>query len=476
MILCLESSTTSAKALLFDPEKREVTKVVSEAYPQEVCSAGGEAGLHDAQKIVEQTLALGHRVCAGINPQGIEAIAVGGTFHSVVVCDASMKPVTPTYTWMYNGARRLTSKLRENERYTKDFYHRTGCMVHALYPAFQLMLLRDAGFSFKDKRIASQSGLVFFALTGEYLESAVTHSGGGLINTTARDWDEATLSEIGLKSEQMAKVAGFRDTRPLSPAGAAALGLPAGIPVLPSHPDGALNQVGSGALIEGVMTFSVGTSAALRLSVSKPLIPEEGGTWCYLSPDKWMSGAATNGACNCVDWAKDRFFPDISYREVESRPAELSKLPFFLPFIYGERCPGWQDTRTGGFYGLLARHTATEMYFSVLEGILFNLYQCYKVLSGIAGVPRQIQLSGGILNSPQWKKMCADIFGMEMHCAKIPHASLVGAAVLAMEVTGHIDSIENYTIKADEIAYPDIERHGLFPERYKKYLEYYCIS
>jgi gluconokinase len=180
MILCLESSTTSAKALLFDPEKREVTKVVSEAYPQEVCSAGGEAGLHDAKKIVEQTLDLGHRVCDSINPADIEAIAVGGTFHSVVVCDASMKPVTPTYTWMYNGARQLTSKLRENKDYTKHFYHRTGCMVHALYPAFQLMLLRDAGFNFTDRRIASQSGLVFFALTGNTLNLLRHIQGAGL--------------------------------------------------------------------------------------------------------------------------------------------------------------------------------------------------------------------------------------------------------------------------------------------------------
>jgi sugar (pentulose or hexulose) kinase len=72
--------------------------------------------------------------------------------------------------------------------------------------------------------------------------------------------------------------------------------------------------------------------------------------------------------------------------------------------------------------------------------------------------------------------MCADIFGIEMHCAKIPHASLVGAAVLAMEVTGYIDSIESYTIKADEIARPDPERHGLYAERYQKYLEYYSAT
>jgi gluconokinase len=266
---------------------------------------------------------------------------------------------------------------------------------------------------------------------------------------------------------------GFRETAPLSAAGAALLGIKSGVPVLPSHPDGALNQVGSGALAEGVMTFSVGTSAALRLSVAKPVIPDTPSTWCYLSPDSWMSGAATSGACNCVDWIKQVLFPHQSYTEIEGHPVDYKAMPYFLPFLFGERCPGWNDGRQGGFYGLLARHTPCEMYHSVLEGILFNLYQCYQVLCDVAGTPHLIQLSGGILNSTRWKQMCADIFGAGMSCAKVPQASMMGGAVLAMAVTGHIARIEDYTVEAQETVHPNPAMHALFQERFDTYLDFY---
>ena len=50
----------------------------------------------------------------------------------------------------------------------------------------------------------------------------------------------------------------YNQTFPLNEEAAAALGVKPGIPVVPTNSDGGLNQVGSGAMEEGVMTFSVG--------------------------------------------------------------------------------------------------------------------------------------------------------------------------------------------------------------------------
>ena len=477
MILALECSTTSAKALIFSPEKNEIIRVKSENYPSEVSAFHGVWGTQDTLAVIALTIKLGREVVAeasaSTNAVNIEAIALGGTFHSILVCDNKMVPVTPTYTWMYSGAEELTGRLRKDEVYTLNYYHRTGCMVHALYPAFQLMKLRDEGFCFLDKRIASQSGFLFFSLTGQHLETACTNSGGGLINTREKSWDRQTLDEIGLSSSNIAELVTYNDSRPLSPSAAALLGIKSGIPVLPSYPDGALNQVGSGALDSGIMTFSMGTSAALRLSVTEPLIPDRPSTWCYLSPVSWMSGAAVNGACNCVDWIKPVLFPSQSYSEIESVNIDYKNMPYFLPFLFGERCPGWNDAKKGGFYGMRSYHTPYDMYYSVLEGILFNLYQCYEILCKTAMEPRQIKLSGGIINSAHWKQMCTDIFNREMSFEEIPHASLIGAVVLALEFTGHLDDIKNYRVKSGQTIKPNDKGVTLFSERYQNYLSYY---
>ena len=471
MILALECSTTSAKALLFDPAKGEIARVKSESYPVKASAFRGVWGTQDTPAVIALAARLGKEVALGAD--NIEAIALGGTFHSTLVCDRNMEPLTPTYTWMYTGAEELTGRLRKDERYTLDYYRRTGCMVHALYPAFQLMKLREEGFNFDGARVASQSGFLFFALTGLHLETASTNSGGGLINMVEKSWDRKTIEAIGISPDNFAELATYHDAKPLSPSGAELLGLKSGIPVIPSYPDGALNQVGSGALEWGNMTFSMGTSAAIRLSVPQPLVPERPSTWCYLSPFSWMSGAAVNGACNCVDWIKPVLFPAQSYAEIESSSVDYQKMPYFLPFLFGERCPGWNDSRKGGFVGMRSYHTPLDMYYSVLEGILFNVYQCYEILCETAQRPQQILLSGGILNSAHWKQMCADIFNREMSCEEIPHASLIGAAVLALEYTGHLDSIKSYRVKRGPTIQPDEKGAALFAARYRNYLSHY---
>ncbi|MDR0382501.1 MAG: hypothetical protein LBH50_00770 [Spirochaetaceae bacterium] len=470
MILVLESSTASVKALLFNPQKANVVRIAAESYPYEVSHVGGETGTQDADAIFSQMIRLGRDLADGTE---IEAIVPTGTFHSVLVCDKAMKPLTPTFTWEYAGAKGTAAELRASQEYTDKYYHRTGCMVHALYPAFQLLRLKRQGFCFDNTHIFTQSGYNFWKLTGERRETKSTISGSGMLNIHKLEYDGELFAEIGITTGQMGHLADYHETVPLSAEGAKLLGLKAGIPVLPSYPDGALNQTAAGALVPGVMTCSIGTSAALRLSVPQPLIPETPSTWCYLSPVSWMSGAATNGACNCVDWAKNNLFPHNSYSDIEKEPVDFSKMPFFLPFLFGERCPGWQDSRQGGFFRLHSGHSSKDMYFSVLEGILFNLYQCFESLCATAGVPRHIQLSGGVLNSPVWKQMCADIFGQEMRCAKVSQASLVGGAVLGMVATGWLDDPKSYTVETQELIAPDAEKHQLFEERYRTYLELY---
>ena len=89
------------------------------------------------------------------------------------------------------------------------------------------------------------------------------------------------------------------------------------------------------------------------------------------------------------------------------------------------------------------------------------------------GEPREIQLSGGILNSRNWMQMCADIFGRSLECADMPHASILGAAMLAMENLGCIEHIEDYRADATETLIPDPEMHELYEKRFQMYLEQY---
>ena len=64
----------------------------------------------------------------------------------------------------------------------------------------------------------------------------------------------------------------------------------------------------------------------------------------------WMSGAAVSGACNCIDWFREKFMGGrMSFAELDLGEELPGRMPVFLPFLFGERNPGWNDGRMGGF-------------------------------------------------------------------------------------------------------------------------------
>ena len=259
------------------------------------------------------------------------------------------------------------------------------------------------------------------------------------MNVHTLDYDSFALDYAGIHENQLGKLVTYRDPGTLNLRCAKLLGIPAGIPVVPPHADGALNQIANGAATAGYMTLSMGTSGAIRMTSERPVLPQGHQLWCYYGITDWMSGAAVSSACNCIDWFVHRFMDGTTnYNELDAFEGNLVNLPVFLPFIYGERNPGWHDERFGQFLDIRPEHTSRDMYRALQLGILFNLYQCYEVLTHNVGEPKEIFVSGGILNSKLWTQMTADVFHKRIRCVKNSMSS-VGAAVAAMhaEVPGN---------------------------------------
>jgi gluconokinase len=463
-ILALESSTTSAKAMLYSTSEG-VKNLVTKEYLTE----NNDGRTQDAEGVFLQTMQLGRQVSAGYK---IDCIVLSGVWHSVFLCDKNMRPQTRVLSWADTSAADLCNQLRSNQEDVIRFYKTTGCMVNAIYPAFKLMYLKEQGYKLEDYYIFGQGSYNTYRLTGRRIVTDCMASGSGLLNIHRKRYEEEILKQIGIREDQLCEIVTYNDMVPLSEEGAKLLGMEPGIPVMPPCADGALNQVGVGALEEGIMTFSVGTSAAIRLTTAKPIIPEEPSTWCYLSPKLWLSGAATSGACNSTDWFRENFYP-YSYSEIEINSYQVKDTPVFLPFLFGERCPGWQDDKRGAFVGIQPYHTKADFYQAAQEGILFNVYQCYKVLSGQNGIPSKIILSGGILKSEFWTRMCVDIFGNEMEIPTTDQSSLMGAIVLACEGIGAIKDMKDFPFEAGRIIRPNPEKTGLYEKKFERYQYWY---
>lgn len=468
-VLVLEASTVSAKATVFNFDKGIVSNC-SKAF----CHDEKSTAEHDPELVLKTVFEMGAQVAEGYE---IDAIGCVCTGHSSMLMDKDMNPISPTYTWTYNHGSEFTTKIREDADLTSFLYHETGCMVHTIYPLYRNMYLRDIlGLPVDKSLIVSEGSHIFYKLTGKRVESPTTSATSGFANVNTWQWSEALTDFSGISTDQFLPVESCYFSAPLMPEAAKILGVRAGTPVCIPVIDGSLNQLGAGMMDSGYMTMSLGTSGAMRIASDAPLLPDSMATWCYNLIDKYMCGATISGCTNCVDWFKRCFFPDHSYSDLENMikmPGENS--PVFLPFIFGERCPGWRDNRPGGFYNMRDYHHEDDMYTSILEGIAFNMYQNYGVLTELGGKAKAIHLSGGVLNSPKWTQMVTDIFGHEMITNTFEQIASVGAACMAFRRCGAVKSERDYHLPEDtvRIVKPDMERHDIYKKHFEKYLEVY---
>ncbi|MCD8349515.1 MAG: hypothetical protein LUC93_02775 [Planctomycetaceae bacterium] len=465
-VLVLEASTSAVKAMVYDRHDG-VVSLASEPYGPDI----DKGGIHDAAAVFAAAMRVGRTAAAG---QDIAAVALVGVWHSVVPLGSDMEPVGPAYLWNFTGTATIARTIREQEDVAARIYQNTGCMPNVTYQPYALLHMRENGFDLTDKTFASQAGYIYYKLTGEHLETRNIVSGMGFLNIHEGVYDNGVMELCGIGPQQLGRLVDYRDVRPLGRAGADLLGIAPGVPVVPPHSDGGLNQLGNGAMRPGWMTFSVGTSAAIRLSTGAPVLSNPPATWCYVGAEGWLAGAATNGAGNCMNWFKDTVLGNKwSWDELGRDLLTEGHTPVFLPFLFGERCPGWQDTRRGGFEDLTGLDDERTMFRAVAEGILFNIYQCYEILTAIAGTPERIILSGGILNSPGWMQMAADIFGRDLTLSDNPHASLLGGAALALNAAGQLENIAEFGDTGGETVSPRPGLDWLYKKKFDRYLAWY---
>lgn len=470
-ILVLEASTSSVKAMVYDAGEG-VLELVSAPYER----AYSDGVSQDAERVYMALMELGQSVCAGKN---ISVISVVGVWHNLLILDKDSRPKSRAYAWNDTSAAPEIARLWENEARAKELYARTGCVPHSTYPAYRMLhQKKQKGFLEADSVIASQSSYIFSRLTGELMESVSTASGSGFLNIHRLEWDEEVLELAGIGMENLPPLANHSDARGLRREAAALLGVREGTPVIPAHPDGAMNQVGAGALQPGIMTISIGTSGALRLAADEPAIPSEPAVWCYYAPEHWLIGAAISGCTNCLDWLKDKILCNVfSLKQLDGMIEDLeAKTPVFLPFIAGERCPGWRDGRAGNLSGIHRSDTLGDLYLAILKGIACNIRQCYESLCAQTEVPRQIRVSGGIVKSAKWLNVLAGVLGKEIWISKEEQASMLGGCALGMLQLGAIRTLEEFAPGEHMMIEASEKQIQFFAAEYQRYLFDYAVK
>ncbi len=213
--------------------------------------------------------------------------------------------------------------------------------------------------------------------------------------------------------------------------------------------DGAAANIGSGALDNQTLAVTIGTSAAVRMLATQipqgtaPAVPP--GLWCYrVDKTRHLLGGAITDGGNIARWLHDMLAPSPS--ELEKTAAALEPDAHgltLLPFLHGERSPGWADNASMTIHGITADTQPGHLLRAGMEAVAFRLALIARRLESHLQPDAIILASGGALvRSPTWRQIVADLFGREVRLLQETEVTSRGAAVLAWEALGETRALQ----------------------------------
>jgi len=201
--------------------------------------------------------------------------------------------------------------------------------------------------------------------------------------------------------------------------------------------DQAAAAVGTGAVEEGIVSLSLGTSGVIFATSDQPSIEPQGRlhAFCHAVPGKWHLMGVMLSAAGSLRWHRDTFAPKKDFGDFVNAASEIpagSDGLLFLPYLTGERTPHPDPLARGAFIGLTVRHTLPHLTRAVLEGVAFSLKDSFELMTN-AGLPEisQVRVTGGGAKSTLWRQILADVLGTELVTVHSEEGAAYGAALLA---------------------------------------------
>ncbi|MGP6158689.1 MAG: gluconokinase [Vulcanimicrobiaceae bacterium] len=431
---------TSAAKVLASTFEGKIVASASASYPLETPRPGYVE--QDAEEVYRATMKALHDVLAEVGLRGDRVLALGfsSAMHGVLPVDERGEPLGRLVTWMDRRAAEIAERWNADGT-ARALYGSTGAPMHPMLPSCKLRWFaeNEPEVIRRAAKVVSMKELFIFRWTGEWLVDWGIASATGLFDLQSRDWNARALELARVERTQLSQAVQPSTTlRTLRQPVASALGLGDAAIVLASS-DGALANLGVGAVGPGELALTLGTSGAIRMVVERPALDAQGRTFCYAFDDRrFIAGGPTSSAGAVLNKIQELFAGEIPVAERFNRAIELAEgAPpganglTVLPFLSGERAPYWLAELRGGLLGLDLAHTRADVFRASFESVVFALATVLDVLRESTGAPARVRLSGGLTRAALVRQLVADVFGCQAALADQEEASAFGAAMMA---------------------------------------------
>jgi len=469
LILALDIGTSSQRALLFDRQGRKLNNIEARAQvevrntPAGASEMAPDALLHEIFCCIDGVLAQ-----AGSLVDQIAGVATCTFVNNILGIDANRHVVMPLTT--YADTRSAGEVMGLQAEFDEvETHNRTGCRFHPSYLPARLRWLHDTSpdqFTQVDRWL-SIGEYMELSLFGETAVSTSVASWTGLQDRRKLVWDEQLLAGSSISAERLSPLIDLNQPRHgLRSEFAFRWPALATIPWFPASGDGAAANIGSGCDSPQRVALTVGTSSALRAVVTDEIEQLPRGLWCYrVDEQRSLPGGALTEGGMVFAWMNEvlRLEDWITVEQALSvMPPDAHGLTV-LPFLAGERSPGWEGDARATIHGLTLASTPLHILRAGFEAVAYRIALVYEqIRTLLPGDPEIVASGGAMLRSPTWLQIMADVLGRPITVSQVQEASARGAALLAFEALGVYDTVGVAPAYVGESRYPDTERHTIY--------------
>jgi xylulokinase len=456
-VLGIDVGTTGAKALLVNETGQVVASATTEvpmSTPQPLWAEQDPADWWAATvRSIRRALEA-----AGVEPGQVVGVGLTGQMHGLVLLDAHGEVLRSCIMWNdQRTAAQCAAITREVG--AANVLRLTGNPVLPGFTAPKIAWVREheADVHGKIAKVLLPKDYVRYRLTGGFFSEVSDASGTSLFDVGRRRWSDEMLQAVGVPRPWLPEVTESPVVSArVHPPAARQTGLLAGTPVVGGGGDQAAQAVGTGIVVEGVVSATIGTSGVVFAASDTYRVEPEGRlhAFCHAVPGMWHLMGVMLSAGGSFRWYRDALGgPEQAQASKEGRdPYDLlaeaaAQVPpgceglLFLPYLTGERTPYPDPNARGVFFGLTLRHGKAHLTRAVLEGVTYGLRDSLELMQALGLSIAQVRASGGGARSPLWCQILADVFDADIVTVNVTEGAAYGAALLAAVGAGVYGSV-----------------------------------